>query len=82
MTFTPTPPAELGYYMWKSKMNQVDPITDVTLVEIKRDDDGTLVPVEEVEKAFKEGVTGSPDVCGDDYIDVLWNNSRAKRVAE
>lgn len=87
MTFTPTPPTVPGAYWWKADVH----LTAILRIVEQSDIDcklynslnmglwSRLVPVEEVEKAYKEGWSAY------DFEDTLardWNNSRAKQIVD
>ena len=96
MTWTDKPPTRAGAYWWKDNQYALEhlalvvdtgngrlakygcPLSGFDLSGLWC---GPLVPAEEVEKAYKEGVKtalNSPPYNGADW----WTNSRAKRVME
>lgn len=84
MTFTKTPPQQPGFYVWRE--GEISPtklriirLTDIEpLIELCGGEWCRLVPAEEVEKAYREGMKGMNNVA----VGMSYDFSRARRVAE
>jgi len=97
MNWTKTPPTKPGAYWWRPSANDESCVVEVTpdyhwraglATPLTKNTGGEwcgpLVPVEEVEKAWKEGSNYGQCDCRacSEYDAAKWLNSRAKKIVE